>query len=422
MGPGYLIRQNESTKTLGRMPNWAQDTYIEPVIGWRYSLADAWRRVDQQWFDWVPVAGLLLLSQFDPNLTAAGRDVSGLADGAFAVATVVPLGWRRRWPLAVVVGVASVIVGWAVAVGPVISFSSFLALIIAVYAVAAHGPTSHALIGAALATLGVVVVALTDEQASAPLDWVFPLFYFGGAWLLGRGTRRRVRHQRTLLDLNLRLERERDNEARLAVAEERARIARELHDIIAHGVGVMVVHAEAADEVLSTDPDGARRSLHQIQTSGRQALAELRQLLGLLRDNPPPASLTPQPSITDLDDLAQELSLTGLTADIHIEGERYPLPAGIGLTTYRIVQEALTNARKHGHADTAQVCIRYRDHELSVDVDDNGRRQDAPEPSGGGHGLIGMRERVAMYGGSLETGRGERGYSVRAVLPTTGLR
>jgi len=146
------------------------------VSGWLRSLADAWHRVDQLWFDWIPVAGLLLLSQFDPNLSAAGQNVSGLADGAFALATVIPLGWRRRWPLAVAVGVASVIVGWALAVGPVISFSSFLALIVAMYAVAAHGRTTHALIGAALTALAVVVVALTDQQPSAPLEWVFPLF------------------------------------------------------------------------------------------------------------------------------------------------------------------------------------------------------------------------------------------------------
>ncbi|MDQ3716133.1 MAG: sensor histidine kinase [Actinomycetota bacterium] len=390
------------------------------MTGWLRSLADAWRRVDQLWFDWIPVAGLLLLSQFDPNLSAAGQNVAGLADGAFALATVVPLGWRRHWPLAVVVGVASVIVGWALAVGPVISFSSFLALIVAMYAVAAHGRTTHALIGAALTAFAVVIVALTDQQPSAPLEWVFPLFYFGGAWLLGRGTRRRLQHQRTLLDLNMRLEREHETEARLAVADERARIARELHDIIAHGVGVMVVHAEAADEVLGTDPDGARESLRQIQTSGRQALTELRQLLGLLRDDPPRASLTPQPSVADLDELAREVSLTGLSAEIHIEGERYPLPAGLDLTTYRIVQEALTNAGKHGHADTARVCIRYRADELSVDIDDNGHCTDTPQLGNGGHGLIGMRERVALYGGSLETGRGEHGYSVHAVLPTTG--
>lgn len=404
------------------MPGSREATYIEPVKGWLSVLSDAWRRVDQLWFDWVPVAGLLLLSQFDPNVTGAGQDVSGLADRAFAVATVVPLGWRRRWPLAVVVGITSVITGWGLAIGPVISFTSFLALIVAIYAVAAHGRTAHAVIAVILTALTVVVVAVTDQQPSAPLEWVFPLFYFGGAWLLGRGTRRRVRHQRTLLDLNTRLEHERVNEARLAVADERARIARELHDIIAHGVGVMVVHAEAAEEVLTADPDGARESLHQIQSSGRQALAELRQLLGLLRHNPPPASLTPQPSIADLDDLAEEVSLTGLTADIHIEGEPYSLPAGLDLTAYRIVQEALTNARKHGRANAARVCIQYRAHELSVHIDDNGLCEAVPQRGNGGHGLIGMRERIALYGGSLQTGRGESGYSVRAVLPTNGAR
>lgn len=382
-------------------------------------LRDAWRRVDRLWVDWLPVAALLLLSQIDPNVAESGvdSDVSPLLAGAFTVATVLPLAWRRRHPLAVIGVIAGSVMLWGLAVGPVVTFTSFLAVILAMYAVAAYGNLATAMVGAAVTALAVTVQALTDRQPGVANDWIYPLFYFGGAWLLGRAARRRDERNRTLRELSLQLERERDQRVRLAAAEERTRIARELHDVIAHGVGVMVVQAEAAEEILTTNPERAERALEQIQTSGRQALTELRHLLGVLRRDTDDQPINPQPSIANLPTLVDQVTETGLEVKLTIQGEERPLSAGVELSVYRIVQEALTNVRKHAQATSATVEVQYGSYQVEIQVIDNGTTRGAESPPNG-HGVIGMRERVASYGGIFKAGPVADGFSVRAVLPT----
>jgi signal transduction histidine kinase len=212
------------------------------------------------------------------------------------------------------------------------------------------------------------------------------------------------------------LEREREEKAQLAVSEERARIARELHDIVAHGVSVIVAQARAGPH-LTDDPERANGVFRAIESSGREALVELRRLLGILRSDDQQLAIGPQPGLTSLTSLVEQVRASGLPVDLRVEGEPVHLPAGVDLSAYRIVQEALTNVVKHAHATSAEVEVRYRPDALELAIVDDGRGA-AVSTNGTGHGLIGMRERVALYGGKLDAGRRDGGgYSVRARLP-----
>jgi signal transduction histidine kinase len=214
------------------------------------------------------------------------------------------------------------------------------------------------------------------------------------------------------------LERERDLRAHEAVAEERARIARELHDLVAHNVSVMVVQAGAERHALGDEQSSTHATLTSIEQAGRQALAEARRLLGMLRRNGDAEGLEPQPSIDHIDLLVEQIERAGLPVRLAVEGERTPLPAGVDLCAYRIVQEGLTNALKHAGPAHAEVVLRYEPRGLDVEVRDDGRGAGAPNGDGAGHGLIGMRERVALYGGALQTGPREGGgFEIRAHLP-----
>jgi len=213
------------------------------------------------------------------------------------------------------------------------------------------------------------------------------------------------------------LEGELERETELAAAEERARIARELHDVVAHGLSLMVVQAEAAEEMLAHSPEAAAAPLHRVQETGRQSLAEMRRLLGVLRSAGDAApSTAPQPSLRRLPDLVREAADVGLRVDVDVVGEPRDLPLGIELAAYRIVQEALTNTRRHGRTRVARVRLGYCPEALRIEVTDDGTGGDSPGPAG--HGLIGMRERAALYGGTLEAGPADGGgFRVAAVLP-----
>ncbi|CAN5745980.1 sensor histidine kinase [soil metagenome] len=391
--------------------------YIQNVE-WLSRIRAAWRRLDRLWVDWIPVAVLLLLSQFDPNLADSdvGTVVSPVLAGAFTVATVLPLGWRRSYPLPMLGVIAGSVIAWGMTVGPIVTFTSFLSLILAIYSVAAYAELHKALVGIGVTAAAVTAQALTDRQPSVANDWIYPVFYFGGAWVLGRAARRRDERNQMLTELSLQLERERDQQGQLAAAEERTRIARELHDVIAHGVGIMVVQAEAAHEVLASSPEQAQRALEQIHVTGRQALGELRHLFGVLRHNTDDSQAGPQPSLADLPALVETLNEAGLAVTLAEQGEPRRLSAGFELSIYRIVQEALTNVRKHAQASQATVAIHYQEDQIEVEVTDNGT-EEAAKSSMEGHGLIGMRERVASYGGTFRAGPVSGGYSVRAVLP-----
>jgi signal transduction histidine kinase len=231
--------------------------------------------------------------------------------------------------------------------------------------------------------------------------------------------RRRRRELSLLRERTARLEHEQEERARAAVAEERTQIARELHDVVAHGVSVMVIQAQAGPHLLD-DPDQARGAFQSIEASGREALVELRKLLGILRTGDEQLAIGPQPGLGSLGSLLEQVRDAGLPVDLAIEGDEVPLPAGIDLSAYRIVQEALTNTLKHAGSTAAKVSVRYGTAVLELEIIDEGTAA-STSSNGSGHGLIGMRERVALYGGHLETGRRkDGGYVVHAQLPLTG--
>ncbi|MCL7497554.1 sensor histidine kinase [Streptomyces decoyicus] len=246
------------------------------------------------------------------------------------------------------------------------------------------------------------------------------------AWVLGDSMRTRRAYWAQLEEKAARLEKEREAQSRIAVAAERARIARELHDVVAHNVSVMVVQADGAAYVLDAAPEQTRQALETISGTGRQALAEMRRLLGVLRTGEQPESgeYVPQPGVEQLSDLMEQVRGAGLHVDFQVEGEPRELPSSVELTAYRIVQEALTNTRKHGGPDVAAtVRLAYKEDDLDLLVEDDGRgaQRELYEDGGAdglGHGLIGMRERVGMVGGTLAAGpRPGGGFRVSAVLP-----
>ncbi|MET8909472.1 histidine kinase [Micromonospora sp. NPDC004551] len=249
-------------------------------------------------------------------------------------------------------------------------------------------------------------------------------------WLSVVLVRARREHRRALEERGWLLERERESAARTAVDAERARIARELHDIVSHNVSLMIVQAAAAREVLTTMPDDAAAALSAVEGAGRTTMTELRHLLGLLApaadgdDGMDGADLAPQPSLSRLSPLIDRIAFAGLPVEVRISGEPRPVPSGIDVTAYRIVQEALTNALKHGAGGKAEVTIRYAEHSLRVEVLTGGPSVltgDHPAPRGGdgaGRGLLGLRQRVAVYGGDLDARRRlGGGYRVRARIP-----
>ncbi|MFJ6798471.1 sensor histidine kinase [Streptomyces sp. NPDC091268] len=268
-----------------------------------------------------------------------------------------------------------------------------------------------------------------DKGTGTVDDVLFTLFMivpFVLAWVMGDSLRTRRAYYAQLIERNQRLEKEREAQAKVAVAAERARIARELHDVVAHNVSVMVVQADGAAYVMDAAPEQAKEALQTISGTGRQALAEMRRLLGVLRTGEPQESedYVPQPDVEQIEVLVEQVRAAGLTVDFEVEGAPRRLPSGVELTAYRIVQEALTNTRKHGGPDArASVRLVYFDDGLGLMVEDDGRG--APHEmyedggaDGAGHGLIGMRERIGMVGGTLDAGpRPGGGFRISALLP-----
>ncbi|MEU0935478.1 sensor histidine kinase [Embleya sp. NPDC005971] len=240
----------------------------------------------------------------------------------------------------------------------------------------------------------------------------------GIAWVLGDSMRTRRAYYAELEERAARLEFERDQQAQIAAAAERSRIARELHDVVAHNVSVIVVQADGASRAIDNSPDKAREALDTIARTGREALVEMRRLLGVLRAQSETEALVPQPSLRHLDDLVGQVARAGLSVGLVVEGVPIDPSRTVASTAYRIIQEALTNTRKHaGSAATAEVLVRYREDALEVRIRDDGRGAQAPG-DGMGHGLIGMRERVAMHDGRLHIGPGpDGGWTVHVVLP-----
>jgi len=305
---------------------------------------------------------------------------------------------------------------------------SDLAIVVLLYTLAAYTTRRLSVLGLGICLSGSAVAVLVwrpPSRVTNLLDWlVVGSIMFAGpcliAWVLGDSMRYRRAYYANLEERAARLERDRDAQAQIAAAAERARIARELHDVVAHNVSVMVVQADGAAYALGADPGRAREALAAISATGRQALAEMRVLLGVLRrtDDEPHAALTPLPGLSQLDDLLEQTRAAGLPVTCTVEGEPAPLPGGTALAAYRIVQESLTNTRKHaGPSARAGVRIRYTADYVEISVTDDGAGG-AAASDGAGHGLTGMSERAAMYGGSVQTGPGPGGgFAVTARLP-----
>ncbi|MFD4572945.1 sensor histidine kinase [Streptomyces sp. NPDC058417] len=305
------------------------------------------------------------------------------------------------------------------------------AFLVIVYTVAATGArwASRLALGMSLCAATLAQLRWPSEEAGVAGNiavTVFQTVPFALAWVLGDSMRTRRAYFAQLEERAARLEKEREAQAKVAVAAERARIARELHDVVAHNVSVMVVQADGAAYVLDAAPDQAKKALETISSTGRQALAEMRRLLGVLRtgEHQEGGEYVPQPDVEQIEDLVQQCRGSGLPVDFRIEGTPRPLPSGVELTAYRIVQEALTNTRKHGGPNAgASVRLVYFDDGLGLLVEDDGKG--APHElyeeggaDGAGHGLIGMRERVGMVGGTLDAGpRPGGGFRISALLP-----
>jgi signal transduction histidine kinase len=396
---------------------------------WR-AFTERARRVDQGALDWL-VAGLLAVWGQVDLWIAGGKFTTvpgphGLT-APFLLLFALPLGVRRRWPfgvLCVVMGAIateSLIVGKSPEGGEVL----FPALIV-FYTVAAHCELPRAVAGFALGMVAATVQVAQDPTVFSLADIVigdavFYLFLGGAAWLLGRYARARRLEAVQSTSRADRVEREQVQRERAAVSAERTRIARELHDVIAHSVSLMGVQAGAAERVLERDPALARDALRSIQATARESVGELRHLLSFLRDDEGPATtLAPQPGIDAIAALVERTRSAGLAIDLIIDPDSEHVPRGIELSAYRVVQEALTNIRKHAPGASARVEIRHRDHALDVLVENepavvNGS---APRPVGTGSGIVGMRERVMLYGGSLDAGRRrDGGFVVRAHIP-----
>jgi signal transduction histidine kinase len=276
-------------------------------------------------------------------------------------------------------------------------------------------------IAAIAAALSAATADSEGRQASAAFGATVAVLLAVGIWALGAYTQTRRRYGRALAQRAAQAEREREQLARIAIHEERASIARELHDIVAHSVTVMLVGVRGARDVLHTAPAVAAETLARVETSGEQSLIELRRILALLRGSDHRADPHPQPSLSELDLLVAEFRAAGVPVQLEVVGQQRPLPGGVELSVYRIVQEALTNVLKHSHPTRVAVTLSFHGSRLEVEVVDDATTQSDQGGASTGHGIVGMRERVVLLGGELETGaRVGGGYRVAAWLPIGG--
>jgi len=373
---------------------------------------------DRVW-DFALSAGLLLL--------LAGDVVSGSFDGtAFApcfacvlVISLLPL-VRRRAPLATIYAwtIATAVLGWGLEaadnfIGPI------LGLFIFPYNAGLRAPGRRGFAALPAIWVTAAAAALTDPSVVWG-DLVFPGVFGTLFWLVGRTIASRSHLTAELHEAALRAGEELELDASRAVADERRRIAREMHDVVAHSVSMMVVQAGGARRILDRDPERAIAAAELIERTGREALAEMRHLLGVLHGDQP-AGYAPQPTLAKLDGLVERARAAGLPVTLAVTGERPELPAGLDLAVYRVLQEALTNVIKHGGSAPTEVRVHYRPDAVEVLVTDEGDGAVDTRLDGSGQGLVGMHERVRMFGGELEAGaRADGGFAVAVRLPLEG--
>jgi signal transduction histidine kinase len=357
----------------------------------------------------VGFAGLL-------EIVAGAVDQHRLVASVSVMGMVAALVFRRRHPLVVLIAVLLLFLIQSVAGVPANAQLATLACaLIAAYSVGAHSEFAAATAGLLLGVL--VVVGLIYADGGGPSDYGFGALVVAGPWLTGVLVRRRVVAAADSDAKAAAAAASAQERALKAAEDERARIARELHDVVSHGLSAMVVQATAAAELLERDPERARAAMHEVQRTGREAMVEMKHLLGVLRPSEGQAR-HPQPTLDEVAELVRAEQASGRTVSLEIAGGRRELPRGLALSAYRIVQEALTNVRKHAGDASARVCVRFEPAALQIEVIDDA------EPSGSkvadpGYGLAGMRERAQLYGGRVEAGpRTDRpGWYVRATFP-----
>jgi signal transduction histidine kinase len=383
--------------------------------------------VTARWRDTDPVvvdallAALCGLVTFITLALTDASDAPNLTPAAvlFLLAQTAPVAWRRSHPVLAwaVVGCGAVAYGIGDYPDTVLDVGPLLVI----FSVAAYCRRRTATT-LGVATAAAILVSLSVAGDADAEDYSFNLLVYAVAWIAGENQRTRRAYTAELEAKAARLEQERLDEARRAVSDERARIASELHDVVAHHVSMMVVQAEGGASVVDRSPEEAAKAFDAISTAGRDAMTEMRRVLGVLRNEDDGADrrVAPQPGLGALDDLVERVRQAGLAVDLVRDGSPRPLAAGVDLSAYRIVQEALTNTLRHAGAASATVVVRYLEGAVEVEVADDGR---GPDSSTGvdsnGHGLVGMRERVALYGGDLRVGAREGGgFAVTARLPT----
>jgi signal transduction histidine kinase len=380
-----------------------------------------WSLVRRYWFDALALAAVgvglaeVTLTQDDRY----GPKGPLWFDLLAILGITLPLFLRRRFPFGAPVAVGTVIAGSSFVDGRLVP-NGLITILVAISAFVLVGmlrDRTQAVAGLAFG-VGVTAIAAHNDPRSGAGNFVFTSIVFAIAWTIGFAVSRKFHEADEARERAARAEREREGRARLAVSDERARIARELHDVVGHSVSVMTVQASAARRLLRPQQEKEREALLVVEQTGREALAEMRRMVGVLRRPEEAPALAPQPSLEQIERLVEQTREAGLRVELRIEGEPVPLPAGIDLTAYRLVQEGLTNTHKHARARQAEVVVSYGDGHLELTVSDDGLG--GGDGGGSGHGLVGMRERVSVYGGELEAGpRPGGGYRLRARLPVS---
>ena len=380
-----------------------------------------WRALDRRLVD-AAVAVVLLALTAIPLATdslQAGQRPSDIWAYLLAAVLCVPFVFHRRFPVAAITVACGALVLYAVG-----RYNAYpgLPIFVLVAGISLHSTRRRALLAAGLAAVALsVAVGLQPERVATASTWVASLLAVAVAWLWGENLRNRRARWAAMEERARRLEAEREERDRQAVTAERLRIARELHDVVAHSMSVIAVQSGVANHVIDSRPAQARQALATIEATSRSALVELRRLLGVLRQGDDPvASLEPNPGMAELGRLADQIRSAGVEVELKVEGEPGDLPPGVDLSAFRIAQEGLTNVLKHG-GGVARVLVRYSPGAVAVEIADDGRAGAGEAPAEGtGHGLIGMRERVAVFGGELTAGPlPGGGYRMTARLPYT---
>ena len=377
----------------------------------------------EYWFELLIVAlTISAMVQLIVNRDTPGAPTTSLWLSLPAMAALVlPLLAYRRYPFAAAASYWVIGIGVTLVDGTLIPYVDSLSVVglAAAFLLGNLRDARQAWLGLALVTTSLLLIVHYIPGEQSPNLYVFLTIRYVAAWIAGYALRARSEQVEEAVVRAARAEHERESAesaARVAVAEERSRIARELHDVVAHAVSVMVLQVGAVRHKLPESMTEDSEALRRVERAGRTALAEMRRLLAAMRPDGDEAELVPQPGLDGLDSLLAEVGRAGLPVELHLEGDPYPLPRGLDLSAYRIVQEGLTNVLKHAGASDADVVVRYRPDEVEIEVRDNGNGRAGGD--GMGHGLVGIRERVKIYGGEMSArAEPEGGFVLSTRLP-----